>query len=169
MYRQVEQKIKTKKTKKMGVALYVQGYKKNEESITGQIKILGWYEVNKNKIESHQIDNSFTVLHDDLKSIELVEKEFYMYGFDDPGELSFYRNLMNGMTGGGFRRENGESYALMFDGKRIYSIISKILNSFDSVPLHGEAKETEKNNLEELQKILKVIAENDGIVGMMWG
>lgn len=153
----------------MGVALYVQGYKKNEESITGQIKVLGWYEVNKNKIESHQIDNSFTVLHDDLKSIELVEKEFYRYGFDDPSELSFYRNLMNGMTGGGFRQENGESYALMFDGERIYTVISKILDSFNSVPLQAGTKETEKKNLEELQKTLKVIAENDGLVGMMWG
>ena len=153
----------------MGVALYVQGYKKDEESITGHIKVLGWYEVNKNKIENHKIEHSFAVLHDDLKSIALVEKEFYRYGFEDPGELSFYRNLMNGMTGGGFRHENGESYALMFDGEKICSIIRKIVESLDFIPLPQDTKEKERNNLEELLITLEVIVENNGIVGMMWG
>jgi hypothetical protein len=35
----------------MGVALYVQGYFKHGERISGQIKSLGYYEVDKEAIE----------------------------------------------------------------------------------------------------------------------
>jgi hypothetical protein len=153
----------------MGVAIYIQGYKKKEEIITGQIKILGWYEVNKTEIENHKIDNSFTVLHDDLKSIELVKKEFWNFEFDDPMELSFYNHLMNNMTGGGYRYENGESFGLMFDGERIYSIISKILQSFNYLNLGKDEEDNEKQNLLELQNVLKEISKQNGIVGMTWG
>lgn len=153
----------------MGVALYVQGYEKKHECLTGQIQILGWYEVNKDQIEEFKIADSFTVLHSEIESIKIVESEFYNYGFEDPGELSFYKNLMNGMTGGGFRNEDGISYGLMFDGERILNIINKILSNFDHITLENNSKEVEENNLKELKKVLTVIAENNGIVGMMWG
>ncbi len=153
----------------MGVAIYVQGYKKEPSAITGQIKVLGWYEVDTNEIEKYKIQDSFTVIHDDLKSIELVREEFYNYGFEDPGELTFYLNLMNNLSGGGYRNENGRSFGLMFDGSRIYSIINKILESFDRLPLDSSDKESEKKNLLEIQKVLKVISGSNGIVGMVWG
>ena len=71
----------------MGVALYVQGYFKHPESISGQIKALGYYEVDKEAIESHKINNSFTVIHEGLNSIEAISKTFYYYGFEDAGEV----------------------------------------------------------------------------------
>ncbi len=153
----------------MGVSIYVQGYKKNKEAISGQIKVLGWYEVNINEINKYKIVDSFTIIHDDLKSIELVKKEFWNFGFEDIGELSFYYNLMSNITGGGYRDEDGETFGIMFDGERIYSIINKILASFENLPLNATEKEKEKNNLLELQKVLKVISEQNGIVGMLWG
>ena len=153
----------------MGVALYIQGYEKKEECISGQIKILGWFEVDTNKIENHKISNSSTVLHDDLESIKLVESQFYNYGFEDPSELSFYSNVMNGMTGGGYRTENDISYGLMFDGKRILNIITKIIENLEHIPLENNSQADEGSNLNEFQKVLKVIAEKDGIVGIMWG
>lgn len=153
----------------MGVSISVQGYTKNKEVISGQIKVLGWYEVNINEINKYKIADSFTVIHDDLKSIELVKKEFWNFGFEDTGELSFYNNLMSNITGGGYRDEGDETFGIMFDGERIYSIINKILASFENLPLNPTEKENEKNNLLELQKVLKVISEQNGIVGMVWG
>ncbi len=153
----------------MGVALYIQGYEKKQEAISGEIKILGWYEVNKNEIEKYKINNSFTVIHNELSSIKHVMNEYWNYGFESPGELTFNFNIMNGMSGGGYRHENGISYGLMFDGGKILSIVDKILNSIDQVPLEPSDREEEKENLLEMQKVLKVISENNGIVGIMLG
>ena len=150
----------------MGIALYIQGYKKNQKSISGQIEILGWYEVDLVQIENHKIDGTFLVLHEDFNVFEFAAKRFYMFDFDDPGELAFYQNIMNSMSGGGFRNENGVFYGLMFDGGRILSIVSKILDSFDLVQLEDGNEEQEKNNLIAFKRILEVIAENNGLVGM---
>jgi len=48
----------------MGVAIYVQGYKKKESSISAQIKCLDWYEVDKNEIQSDEIEGTSTVIHE---------------------------------------------------------------------------------------------------------
>lgn len=152
----------------MGVALYVQGYFKHAESISGQIKSLGYYEVDKEAIESHKIQNSFTVIHEGLNSIEAISKTFYYYGFEDAGELSFYQNIMSAMSGHGMRYEQGKSYGVMFDGKRIYQVISNILGNFDSVNLSSDQIKVERDNLINLQNCLRVISENDGLVGFVW-
>jgi hypothetical protein len=152
----------------MGVALYVQGYFKHPESISGQIKALGYYEVDTEAIESHKIDNSFTVIHEGLNSIEAISKTFYYYGFEDAGELSFYQNIMSALSGHGMRYEQGKSYGVMFDGKRIYQVISNILDHFDMVNLRPDQIDIEKENLINLQNCLRVIAENDGLVGFVW-
>ena len=153
----------------MGVALYIQGYEKKEEAISGEIKILGWYEVKTDEIEKYKIDNSFTVIHNELNSIKHAIEQFWNYGFDDPGELTFSYNIMNNMSGGGYRNENGISYGLMFDGERILSIVDKVLSSIEHMPLNPSEKEEEKGNLMEMQKVLKVITEKNGIVGIMLG
>jgi|GEM_PF-3001267 len=48
----------------MGVAIYVQGYKKKESSISGQIECLDWYEVDKNEIQSDEIEGTLTVIQE---------------------------------------------------------------------------------------------------------
>ena len=149
----------------MGLAPYVQGYEKKEEVISGEIKILGWYEVNTDEIEKHKIDNSFTVIHEELNSIKHMMDEQWNYA----RELTFSFHTMNNMSGEGYRNEDGISYGIMFDGRKILSIISKILESIEHIPLNSSAKETEKKNLLEIQKVLKVISEKNGIVGMVWG
>lgn len=153
----------------MGVAIYIQGYEKVESTISGEIKILGWYEVMTNEIEKYKIKDAFTVIHNELRSIKYVMEKFWQYGFEDSAELTFYFNIMNSMTGGGYRYENDITYGIMFDGQRLLSIIQKIFNHIDRIPLGATQKEEEKENLTAMHKVISVIAENNGIVGIMIG
>lgn len=153
----------------MGVALYIQGYQKNEAVITGELKILGWYEVNTNEIEKYKLPDSFNVVHDEFKSFELVRKSYWNFGIEDPGELTFHYHFMDNLSGGGYRNEDGQSFGIMFDGVRLYDLITKILDGLSGLELEEEDMANEEKNLRSLHDVLKVVAEYNGVVGFVWG
>ncbi len=143
----------------MGVALYVSGYKKNKEFITGEIKILEWYEVNTDILgEDNEIENSSITLHNVLESISIAAENFSMFGLSSPGELSFYDNVMNNISGSGYRNENGNTYCIMFDGGRILNVVEQILCNLNKFNLEPYKMKREKENLEKLQKVLSSLS-----------
>lgn len=153
----------------MGVAIYIQGYEKNPAAITGEIKILGWYEVNNNEIDKYKLPDSFTVVHEDFKSFELAKSSYWNFGLEDPAELSFHYHFMNNLSGGGYRNEDGQSFGIMFDGVRLYDLVTKILDGLSGLELNEQDMANEEKNLQSLQQVLKVVAEHKGIVGFVWG
>ena len=76
---------------------------------------------------------------------------------------------MNNLSGGGYRNEDGQSFGIMFDGVRLYGLVTKILDGLSGLELEAEDMANEEKNLQSLQQVLKVVAEHKGIVGFVWG
>lgn len=155
----------------MGLALYVQGYEKVESCISGKIETVGWYEVDIPKIESHRIDGSSMVIHGNVNSIIYImsSKEPHEYGFYDLGVFTFYYNIMNNISGDGYRKTEESLYGVMFDAKRILNVVKALLQSLRDMKLDDDVKIKEKQTLDKLADILLIISDRNGIVGFVLG
>lgn len=158
----------------MGVAIYVQGYKKKESSISGQIKCLDWYEVDKNEIQSDEIEGTSTVIHDGFSTIDyLLDKgSLSDFGIYDTSEITFYFHMPNGMSGANFRNEDGKSYEVMFGPEKLMEVIPKLVQCSEwakgqtSIYFNAENAVVE---LKRLSEILEKIKNENGLISFFIG
>lgn len=153
----------------MGISIYVKGYYKEPDCITGELKVLGWYEVNDNKIHKFLIPDSEAVFHSDFEVIKLVKSEFYYHGFVDEAEFLFFDGCINNMSGWGIRSEGDNTYLLVFDAKRILAVINKLLVAFEKIKSRIKNADSEKADLLALKNTLELIVNADGLVQMTRG
>jgi len=150
----------------MGLATYIQGYRKIEDCISGKIESIGWYEVNINKISKHRIENSFMVYHEELHAIKQILESGISHeiGFYELGPLTFYFNIMNSVSGYGYLKRNEELYGIMFEATKILKVISSVLEVVGHIGLSQEYIESDRKILEQLIEVLSTISDNNGIV-----
>ncbi len=158
----------------MGVAIYVQGYKKKESSISGRIKCLDWYEIDKNEIQNEEIEGTSTVIHDGLYTIDYLVSQSYLsdFGIYDTSEITFYYHIPNGMSGANFRNENGKSFEIMFGPDKLIEVIPKLLqlaewaNGRSSISFNAENAIAE---LKRLIEILEKVKNENGVISFFLG
>ena len=153
----------------MGVALYIESYLKQQECITGYIKCLEWYEVDLDKISLYRLPQAM-VLHNGIQSIDVLlkEKDMYDYGFYEIGDFSFYHKVMNGLSGVSLRGENGSTYGLMYDPKKILETTKQLYDIIDDLKVNHLEEIKEKENLGELNLLLETVSKQNGLVSFAW-
>jgi len=148
----------------MGVALYIQGHIKVPDCIVGKVSLLGCYEVNYSKIDQHKVEGSSAVLHSCLPSLDEVSGSFYNYGFKSAAELSFFHNASNPDA---YKEENGIEFCIMYAPDVVLAAVTKVLKLNDLLARYVEFGD--KEDLLELEKIGKLVAESDGILKIGFG
>lgn len=111
------------------------------------------------------------VIHGNVNSIIYImsSKEPHEYGFYDLGVFTFYYNIMNNISGDGYRKTEESLYGVMFDAKRILNVVKALLQSLRDMKLDDDVKIKEKQTLDKLADILLIISDRNGIVGLVLG
>ncbi|WP_298512654.1 hypothetical protein [uncultured Kordia sp.] len=149
----------------MGIALHVIGYKKNQDYITGEIKVLGWYEVNLAIDNTNdRIDRSETDLRLEIDIFNKAIEDYSVFGLYSTSDAAFIHCIADNMSGSGYRMENGVNHVVMFDAKRILNVIRQILHNIGEIRLDPEIMKMHKENLSYFENSLDIIAAEDGMV-----
>ena len=150
----------------MGVAIYAQGYKKDSSYIKGELKSLKWYEADLEQAHAFKMEAAFAVLHNDLDShrVVLAMKNHYSLGIYELGEVSFFLNFSNNVTGWGCYSEGGENRSLMFDATAVLSVINRIIDGFDAIEDKVKNPDEELSELKDLKEQLEKVAQIDGLI-----
>lgn len=152
----------------MSFSIQVKGYEKAENCISGQVKCLNIFEVNKYKIEPHLIEDTECTFHKGISTIDYINAN-PNFGYDFqifPGDLTFYQLIPDFMQGKNYRMEEGDLYQVMFEPEKLKETIDKLVRvaQYFKNRTHNPIAEGELENLEKLSEILDLIQVMEGVV-----
>ncbi len=163
----------------MSSYLTAKSFKKEQSCIIGEIKCLGLYEVNLDKIDIHKIGNSidfwntiyfFQFIDDNWHKLDLHESLVYK------PFIRFWNCIPSRLTGENIRVENDEVIGTIFEPNYILKLTNYTLENYNS--LINEVKEFEKNQiikgeeiekLKELKILLEKAVESNLLIGFEYG
>lgn len=156
----------------MSFSIEVRGFEKKDNCISGQIKCLGLFEVNRNEIVQYEIEDTKCVFPNGISTIDYLNGE-KRFGYDFEildGDLSFYQQIPNGMQGTNYRVEDGIVYEVMFSPDKLKEVVDKLIKvaEYFQSRSYNPINKGEKENLELFSEILDLIKIFDGIVSLKY-
>ena len=163
----------------MGVYLEVNSYKKDNRFILAEMKSVGLFEVNLDKIESFNPQNHIS-FWDTIYSFHELAYECWNElenndVFVSRSDIAFFDLIPNRMGGENIAILEGDSIAPMFDPAPILRLTEAVVENhewlFNTFSYDAQVRiiETDElKNLKTLQILLKEAVEKDLIIGMSY-